>query len=118
MPDPLQGGALALAGAPLGSQTDQALRLTVQGSDLLLPDGSKVILSGVNFYLEWYRNYQQHAMYDVKSLRRHIPAANVVRFVAILWHDSNGAGDGLECSTDDATHGYIHHKVNCTHAVS
>ena len=102
--------SIFMPGGLTADAATQPLRLTADGGDLFLPDGNKIILAGVNFYLEWYRTYHEHAFYDVKNLRRHIPAANVVRFVALLWHDSNGEGDGLECSTDDATHGYIHHK--------
>ena len=50
-------------------------------------------------YLEWYDKYRETAVYDVKQVRETMPAANVVRFVAILWRDSNGAGDGMECSS-------------------
>ena len=44
---------------------------------------------------------------DVAHLRRSLPAANVVRLVGILWKDSVKRSDGLECSSDDASRGYL-----------
>ena len=67
------------------------------------------MLAGLNIYLEWYIRYHQTAIYDVKHMRESIPAANVVRFVALLWKDANSPEDGLECSTDVAAMGYISH---------
>ena len=86
------------------------LRLQVDGPNLVRPDGSLMVLAGVNFYLEWYSRYHDTAVYDVQHLREAIPAANVVRFVALLWHDSNGPDDGMECSADDPQHGYLRHR--------
>ena len=40
-------------------------------------------------------------------LRRALPAANVIRLVGLLWHDSIKDSDGLECSTDDSSTGYL-----------
>ena len=74
--------SIFMPGGLTADAATQPLRLTADGGDLFLPDGNKIILAGVNFYLEWYRTYHEHAFYDVKNLRRHIPAANVVRFVA------------------------------------
>ena len=44
---------------------------------------------------------------DVDALRRALPAANLVRFVALLWHDSVKESDGMECSTEDAASGFL-----------
>ena len=85
------------------------LRLRVEGSRIIGPDGQRVTLAGVNMYLEWYIRYQQTAFFDVRHLRERIPAANVVRFVALLWHDATTPEDGLECSTDVAAMGYMSH---------
>ena len=66
-----------------------------------------------NMYLEWYKNlYSQplasgSSALDVPHLRRALPAANAVRFVALLWHDSIMESDGLECSSNDASRGYL-----------
>ena len=40
-------------------------------------------------------------------LRRALPAANCIRFVGLLWHDSVMSNDGLECASDDPALGYI-----------
>ena len=66
-----------------------------------------MLLRGVNMYLEWLITYHDTAKDDVRNMRRELPAANLVRFVALLWHDSVKESDGLECSTDDAANGYL-----------
>ena len=63
-------------------------------------------------YLEWYSHYfaavrSGSAALDVPHLRRALPAANAVRFVGLLWHDSIKTSDGQECATDDASQGYL-----------
>jgi len=65
-----------------------------------------------SFYLEWYKNMYGDlaggsSALDVPHLRRALPAANAIRFVALLWKDSIKASDGLECSTEDEANGYI-----------
>ena len=90
------------------------LRLRTDPGDtsrLIDHEGQHLLLAGVNMYLEWYRRYHDTAVHDVKNLRLHMPNANVVRFVALLWHDSNGENDGLECSTGNEASGYLNH--NC-----
>ena len=82
-------------------------RIQAVGPQLVAPNGERIVLSGVNMYLEWYVRYHETAVYDVKNLRTAIPAANVVRLVALLWQDSHGGSDGMECSTDDADEGYL-----------
>lgn len=91
------------------------LRLRTDGPHIITPDGQQIMLAGVNMYLEWYRRYHVNAVHDVKNLRTTIPAANVVRFVALLWHDSHGGGDGIECSSDDEAFGYLQHY--CWHFI-
>ena len=44
---------------------------------------------------------------DIAHLRASLPAANAVRFVGLLWKDSIKESDGLECSTDDESNGYM-----------
>ena len=39
----------------------------------------------------------------------------MIRLVGVLWHDSNGPGDGLECATDNANLGYM--NTRCVHAL-
>lgn len=80
---------------------------------VLLDDGGRpVVLNGVNMYMEWYKGAYAavragSSALDVAHLRRAIPAANAIRFVALLWKDSVKDSDGLECSTDDASQGYL-----------
>ena len=62
-------------------------RIQAVGPQLVAPNGERIVLSGVNMYLEWYVRYHETAVYDVKNLRTAIPAANVVRLVALLWQD-------------------------------
>jgi len=66
-----------------------------------------VLLSGVNMYLEWLVKYRDKARNDVSTLRRALPGANLVRFVALLWHDSVKESDGMECSTEDEATGFL-----------
>ncbi len=87
-------------------------RLTVQSTQLLDDAGRPVLLQGVNMYFEWYRSSYAavragSAALDVPHLRRALPAANLVRFVGLLWKDSIKPSDGMECSTDDAAQGYL-----------
>ena len=91
------------------------IRLRVEGAELYTPDGEHLTLVGMNFYLEWYIKYGATAVHDVRNLRQTIPAANLVRFVALNWHDSHGSSDGLECSTDDESRGYL--SPHCFHAM-
>ena len=58
-------------------------------------------------YLEWFVTSHATAQHDVASLRAALPSANLVRFVGVLWKDSIKESDGLECSTDDASQGYL-----------
>ena len=44
---------------------------------------------------------------QVAHLRHALPAANLIRFVGVLWKDSIKESDGLECSTEDASNGYL-----------
>ena len=78
------------------------LRLTACGPELYSSDGAAapVVLSGVNMYFEWMLPplYDGKAAADVANLRSHIPSANLVRFVGILWKDSIKESDGVECS--------------------
>ena len=69
-------------------------------------------------YLEWYRSSYAEvrtgsSALDVPHLRRALPAANVIRFVGLLWKDSVKGSDGLECSTDDASTGYLDEECIC-----
>ena len=79
--------------------SDSALRLTACGSVLLRSDNREpVLLAGVNFYLEWMLH--THPDYsaevhpgvsvsgDIRSLRSFLPSANLVRFVGVLYKDS------------------------------
>ena len=82
--------------------------------------GKPVVLQGVNMYLEWYKGTYAavragSSALDVAHLRRAIPASNVIRFVALLWKDSVKEQDGLECSTEDPTQGYL--DPECIHFV-
>ena len=88
------------------------IRLTAAGTRLVDSYGRSVVLQGVNMYLEWYRNYYGDvgggsSALDIPHLRRALPAANCIRFVALLWKDSVKASDGLECSSNDASRGYL-----------
>ena len=58
-------------------------------------------------YLEWLIRYRATARDDISRLRLELPSANVVRFVALLWHDSVKESDGLECGSDDVGSGYL-----------
>ena len=94
------------------SSSGATWRLTATGQRLLDQEGRPVVLNGVNLYLEWYKNQygalqSGSSALDIAHLRRSVPAANVVRFVALLWKDSIKASDGLECSTEDASQGYL-----------
>ena len=87
-------------------------RLKASGQQLLDPWQRPVVLQGVNVYMEWYRSFYGavwggSSAYDIPHLRQALPAANCVRFVGILWHDSIMSSDGLECSNDDPSTGYI-----------
>ena len=88
-------------------------RLTARGTQLVDNDGRSVVLNGVNTYLEWYRTFydapplEGSSALDIAHLRRALPAANCIRFVALLWKDSIKESDGLECSTGDASHGFF-----------
>jgi hypothetical protein len=55
------------------------------------------------------------ARQDILWLRESMPSANVIRLVGVLWHDSTGPEDGLECGTDDRTHGYM--SAECVRAL-
>ena len=89
------------------------LRLSALCTQLFDDHDQPVVLQGVNMYLEWYRNGYGASLdsgssaLDVPHLRRSLPAANAVRFVGLLWHDSVKASDGLECSTADASKGHL-----------
>jgi hypothetical protein len=82
------------------------VRLIARGPDLLL-DGRPVELHGVNMYLEWFMRSHSTAQHDAVNLRATLPSANLVRFVGVLWKDSIKESDGLECSTDDPSLGYL-----------
>lgn len=82
-------------------------RLHTRGAALLDGRERPVVLQGVNMYLQWYRSFYASAVLDVPHLRQAVPAANCVRFVALLWHDANVPTDGLECASDDAANGYV-----------
>lgn len=97
---------------PLPFPPGAANRLTARGTQLWDEAGRPVVLQGVNFYLEWYKDTfaavrAGSGALDVAHLRRALPAANVVRIVGLLWKDSVKASDGLECSSDDASRGYL-----------
>ena len=62
----------------------------------------------LEFYINMYGNVKSgSSALDVAHLRRSLPAANAVRLVGILWKDSIKRSDGLECSTDDPSTGYL-----------
>lgn len=82
-------------------------RLHTRGAELLDARGRPVVLQGVNMYLEWYKDFYGKAVLDVAKLRQAVPAANCIRFVALLWKDSIKPKDGIECSNDDASQGYL-----------
>jgi len=100
------------------------LRLTACGNELLRSDNRHpVLLAGVNFFLEWMLH--SHPDYsvvvhpdvsvsdDIRLLRRHVPSANLVRFVGVLWKDAlpeRASVDGLECSNGDASTGFLDKK--------
>jgi hypothetical protein len=90
----------------------QPLRLTAVGPILHDAGGQEVVLQGVNIYLEWYMSAYTRvragsSALDIAHLRRALPAANAIRFVGLLWKDSIKPSDGLECSTDDESKGYL-----------
>ena len=102
--------------------SDSMVRLTACGNELLQTDTKRpVVLAGINFFLEWmlhiHPDYstEPHAGVglsgDIRLLRQHLPSANLVRFVGVLWKDSlpeKASVDGLECSTDDVSTGFLH----------
>ena len=95
------------------------LRLTACGPDLYSSDGhpEPILLNGVNMYLEWRMPplYDAKAIGDVESVRAHLPGANLIRFVGVLWKDSIKESDGLECSTSDVNSGYL--RTDCLRAM-
>jgi hypothetical protein len=92
---------------PFAAAANAPVRLVAAGADLMRPDGTPIALHGVNMYLEWFMTSHATAQRDVALLRTALPSANVIRFVGVLWKDSIKESDGLECSTDDATHGFL-----------
>ena len=103
---------------------NSALRLIACGNELRQTDnGQPVLLAGINFFLEWmlhsHPDYHPAAHPDVSSgtssndlreMRARVPAANMVRFVGVLWKDSlpeRASVDGMECSNDDASTGFL-----------
>jgi len=108
-------------GCPVGSSSGP-LRLSACGAELI-PSGGRLanggpgrplILSGVNMYIQYYMELPS-AWHDIRWLRESIPSANVIRLVGILWHDSTGPEDGLECFTNNANWGYM--NTRCVHAL-
>lgn len=108
-------------GCPVGPSRGP-LRLSACGAELIpsggrLADGGPgkpLMLSGVNMFIQYYMELPS-ARRDIRWLRESVPSANVIRLVGVLWHDSTGPGDGLECSTDDPTSGYM--STKCVRAL-
>ena len=96
----------------------QPARLTTRGTQLVDSAGRHVVLQGVSMHLEYYINMFGNvrtgsSALDVAHLRRSLPAANAVRLIGLLWHDSIKEKDGLECSTNDKSNGYL--DPTCLH---
>jgi hypothetical protein len=72
------------------------------------------MLSGVNMFIQYFMELPS-ARRDILWLRESVPSANVIRLVGVLWHDSTGPGDGLECGTDDRATGYM--SLECVRAL-
>lgn len=70
-----------------GASNHTGLRLRVDGHRLRLPNGTIVRPVGMNWPLE-------HVMSgDGATMRAHIPEANVVRIIGVLWDNSPASSD-------------------------
>ena len=68
----------------------------------------------LEYYINMFGNVRTgSSALDVAHLRRSLPAANAVRLIGLLWHDSIKEKDGLECSTNDKSNGYL--DPTCLH---
>ena len=75
---------------------DAALRLRVDGAQLIDPSGKPIVLTGFNWVLAAHHIHEGEGKF-MKSI---LPGTNVVRLVGILWDNESPPQPGTDCMTN------------------
>jgi hypothetical protein len=93
MPKAALSFLLLLACAPAWAAP--ALRLKVDGGQLIEPSGKPIVLTGFN----WVLSANHIHAGEGKFMKSVLPNTNVVRLVGILWDNENPPQPGTDCMT-------------------
>jgi hypothetical protein len=82
-------------------------RLSVNGSQVLFPDGSPALLRGFDWYYTPMTPYGQYAQpSDGADIKRLLPEAKLIRSVLVHWYDDqfikHGGNMSLDCYDGNA----------------